>query len=190
MDSAIIYCVRHDVLEKPRTLRLTTTGLAIDASDGGTTVLPWAEIRQVRLRFFPTRVQTNRFECLVIASTFNLKFSNEFYQGIAQFDDRSADYRRFVIALCAQVAAGNPTAEFLSGRDTWVLMLEYGFLAAMALLFAWVLWITGSPLGWLIWVKLGLIAVFLPTLIQYFKRSQPARFDPRVIPEMVLPKVN
>ncbi len=189
MDAEITYQVRHDVLEKPRTLRLTATHLAIESSDGGTTALPWAEVRQVRLRFFPTRVQTNRFECLVIAATCNLKFSNEFYRGIAQFDDRSADYRRFVTALCAQ-AATNPGVEFLSGRDAWALWLEYGFLAAMALLLAWVLWITDSPLGWLIWVKLGLIVVFLPTLIQYFKRSQPARFDPRAIPETVLPTVS
>ncbi len=190
MDSEPEYRIRHDVLEKPRVLRLATTGLAIENEDGRSTVLPWAHIKQVRLRFFPTRVQTNRFECLVIASAFNLKFSNEFYRGIAQFDDCSAEYRRFVTALCPRIAAGNPTVAFLSGRDAWVLWLEYGFLAAMALLLGWILWLTGGPLSWLIWVKLGLVVVFLPTLIQYIRRNRPAPFDPRAIPEQVLPKAS
>lgn len=184
------YRIRHDVLEKPRVLRLVAAGLAIESEDGRSTVLPWADIKQVRLRFFPTRVQTNRFECLIFASAFNLKFSNEFYQGIAQFDDRSADYRRFVTALCPRIAAANPTAAFLSGREVWVLCLEYGFLAAMALLLGWILWLTGGPLSWLIWAKLGLIAVFLPTLIRYLRSNRPAAFDPHVIPEPVLPKAN
>jgi hypothetical protein len=187
MDPEPEYRSRHDVLEQARTFRLGEAGLLIADDAGPPAVLAYAEIRQVRLRFFPTRVQTNRFECLVDAPGRTLKFSNEFYRGIASFDDQSASYRKFVTALCRRVAAANPRATFLTGRDGWVLGLEWSFLLLMALLLGWILWITDSPLGWLIWVKLGLIVVFLPTLWRYFKRSRATRFDPQAIPEDVLP---
>lgn len=189
MEAQPAYAIRHDVLEPARTLRLAAEGLAIEDGDGRSTLLPYREIVRVRLRYFPTRVQTNRFECLVTTRLRDLKFSNEFYRGIARFDDRSAEYRRFVTAICQRLAAENPGIEFLTGRNTGSLVAEYGFLALMALLLGWILWITDSPLGWLIWVKLGLLVFFLPTLIRYVRRSQPARFDPQHIPERVLPQV-
>lgn len=187
MEPDIAYLSRHDVLEKARTLRLTAAGLAVEPEGGRPWVMRYADIQRIRLRFFPTRVQSNRFECLVLGRGQELKFSNEFYRGIAQFEDRSADYRAFVTALCARVAAEKPAVEFVTGRERWMLALEYGFLFLMALFLAWILWLTGGPLRWLVWVKLGIVAFFLPTLVRYFRRSGPVRFDPRAIPAAVLP---
>jgi hypothetical protein len=186
VETDITYHARHDVLEPACTFRLTVTGLSIDAG-GPVQVLPYSEISRVGLRFFPTRVQTNRFECLIDARSRTLKIGNEFYRGIASFDDRSAEYRIFVTELCRRLAAAQPDTEFFAGRAAWALALEYGFLLLMALFLGWILWLTGGTFRFLIWVKLAIVAFFLPTLVRYVKRNRPVRFDPRAIPEDVLP---
>ncbi|HEX2862602.1 MAG TPA: hypothetical protein VHN79_13225 [Lacunisphaera sp.] len=187
MDADVEYFSRHDVLEKARTIRLTGEGVSVEATGAAAFVLPYANITEVRLRFSPTRVQTNRFECLVLTRGLGLKFSNEFYEGIASFSDRSAEYREFVAALCRRVAVGNPGVRFAAGRDLGMLVLEYGFLALMMLFLGWILWLTNGPLRWVVWVKLAIVVFFLPTLLRYVRRSLPVRFDPNAIPATVLP---
>jgi hypothetical protein len=181
------YHARRDVLERERTYRLSADGLAIEEREASPRVLPYAEIHKIRLRFFPTRFQTNRFECLVYCRGQRLRITNEFYLGFARFEDRSSAYRSFVVELCQRVGAVRREAEFVTGREAWLLNLEIGLCGLMALLLGWVLWLTGGPSRTLVWVKLGIIAFFLPVLVLYVKRNRPVRFEPGAVPEQVLP---
>lgn len=199
-DSGIVdYLGRVSVMEKLRCYRIEGPTLTIipadpDPKDAAPPPLPeklWLrEVSQVRLRYFPTRVQTNRYECIVTwQNGRELKLSNEEYRGVLSFHDRSTEYRRFVRALSAAVAAENPKARFVTGRGWLPLVLEWGFLGLMIALLATVLWLVERiEFHTFVVIKIVLVLCFIPVLVQYAKKNRPRTYDPRAVPEMILPR--
>lgn len=189
------YPARTSVLDAPCVYRLTefalhlrpeTTKPSAQRPPALPETIPLRLIEAVRLRYFPTRVQENRFECLVrLRSGRQLRITNEEYRGALEFTDRSAEYRAFVRALCPAVAAANPQARFSTGRPWLPLLLEWGFLGAAFAALAGVLWLVGGTGGRL--VDLLLIVLSLPLLVRYARRCWPRTFNPHAVPDLVLP---
>lgn len=195
---AIEYPGRISVMEKLRLYRLEGPTLTIlpsdpDPTDAAPPALPekrWLrDVAQVRLRFFPTRVQPNRYECIVTwTNGREVKLSNEEYRGVLNFHDRSAEYCRFVRALSAAVAAENPRAGFVTGRTWLPMILEWSFLGAMLALLVVVLLLVGQiEFHTFVVAKIALVACFVPVLVQYARKNRPRSYDPRAVPEMILP---
>jgi len=189
MSETLSYRARLNVLEGERTYRLAPEALVIDYGDGAPPeVVRFEDISQLRLRYFPTRSQWNRFECLLtVPGRGRFKIANQRYRGVMDFEDRGPEYRAFVRELCLRVAdAGAPT-RFLTGRPMWVLLAESAFLAAMLALLGVMLVVVGGVIGALPFVRLVLLAAFLPLLWFYFRRNRPGSFDPRDVPALFLP---
>jgi hypothetical protein len=191
----ITYVTRTSAIETARTFELGADALTVHFHARSPTTSPapasevirLADIREIRLRYFPTRVQTNRYECIITSRRGRvLKLTNEYYQGIMSFRDESAAYRTFVTALAGRMNACNSTALFLRGRTTAAFILEFGFLGLMFALLALVM-LTLGPGGPLVWVKLAIVACFVPVLVRYARKNVPQPFDPRTVPADILP---
>jgi hypothetical protein len=195
----IDYPARTSVLEGPRIYRLQhdalhvmrqTTKPVAGAPPAMPLVIPFPAITRIRLRYFPTRVQRNRFECIVTTRTFGeFKITNEGYKGFLQFEDQSAGYRVFVTELCRRVAVAAPQATFVRGRALVVYLIEHAFLLGALIALGFVLWTLGGALRGLVLVKLAIIAFYLPTVVRYAWRSLPAPFDPLNVPSEILPVI-
>jgi hypothetical protein len=189
MSETLSYRARLNVLEGERTYRLAPEALVIDYGDGAPPeVLRYEDISQLRLRYFPTRSQWNRFECLLTGpGRGRFRIGSEYYRGVMHFEDRGPEYREFVRELCLRLAdAGAPT-RFLTGRPIWVLLAESAFLMSMVALLAVALILVGGVVGALPGIRLVLLAASLPLLWFYFRRNRPGSFDPRDVPALFLP---
>ena len=189
MSETLSYRARLNVLEGERTYRLAPEALVIDHGDGAPPeVVRFEDVSEVRLRYFPTRSQWNRFECLLTAPGRRwFRIGSEYYRGVMHFEDRGPEYRAFVRELCLRVAdAGAPT-RFVTGRPMWVLMAESAFLLSMVGFLAAILVLVGGVVGALPGMRIGLLMVSIPLLWLYFRRNRPGSFDPRDVPALFLP---
>ena len=146
MSAAVSYETRLTLFEKVRTLTIDDSLLRIE-EEGVTTEIPLRDVIDVRCRYQPTRVQLNRYECLVTAKGgTKLKIGNQFYQGVADFEERSEDYRKFVVALHVALATLNPDCIFHSGGSPTSYYLNGAFLISMILVLAFLLIVLGFSL--------------------------------------------
>lgn len=189
MGETLSYHARLNVLESEHTYRLAPDALVIDHGDGAPPeVVRFEDVSQVRLRYFPTRFQRNRFECvLTVPYRGQFRIGSEFCRGVMDFEDRGPEYRAFVRELCPRLADQGGGTRFLSGRPVWALIAESSFLLAMVALLAVALVLVGGLFGLLPWMRVGLLAVSLPLLWLYYRRNRPGTFAPRDIPADLLP---
>ena len=185
----ITHRVRVSVLENETVWRFGPDALEREEMAGGKTLAvryPYADIRQMRLTFAPTRFDSSRYRCEIQLRNGTLAaIVSTHYAGIGDFEDRSATYGPLVRGLVGRVAAANPACRFLAGKRPAVYWGEHIFLLLMLLLLVFVLGATyGLSLGALVLVKLGLLVAYIPLMIVYTRKNWPRAFDPAAIPKV------
>ncbi len=146
------------------------------------------EIDRMRLRYHPGRIKRNNYEAeLHMNNGVVLKLTNMHYVSFGNFKDQSEEYKAFLQALSEKARELNP--EF--GITVWSNPVTYfiylimmigmytGLVFLIFTLFAYI--------GWLVFVKIALIAFYTPTLVRYFKRNRPSAKKKFPIPEDLLP---
>jgi hypothetical protein len=186
----IDHSCRVSVLEPELIWRLRGDVLWMRAEGGGEGCpIPLSSLTGIRLVFSPTRVQTNRYRCLLYNAGGRIAtIQNEHYKGVMSFEDRTASYLELVNAVIRRTAMVNSGCKFFSG-STWlgyassvtVLVISFALLAG-------VLYLMPGGISSLVVVKLLLILVYLPVAWLWIKRNKPATFPPDAIPVDLLPK--
>jgi hypothetical protein len=173
-------------------LRLVWPWRGIRIDPGGPGRFPHADIRELRLSFDPTRFDTRRHRCDIrTADGRRAALWSTHFVSVAEFEDRAASYTQLVRALIAHVAAANPQCAFRAGKRPLIYWAEQVFLVVMAAAAVWVLALVGgSGLNEITWVKLALVAGFIPLALRYARKNRPRRFEPGAIPPDVLPDAN
>ncbi len=187
LPGATEYEARITLFDKVSIYRIDATSLRIN-SEQGEQVIPLTDIAQVRCQFFPTRVQRNRYETLLtLRSGAPIKITNQFYKGVADFEDRSTAYSGFIRALHHRLAEQNPHCVYNAGTTPAKFWLYAIFLVGILLLLIGlgiVLLFTIPPVAI---VKFIIILFYIPTCWRWFKRNKPRTYDPRDIPQDVMP---
>ncbi|MCP5535309.1 MAG: hypothetical protein H7A51_03630 [Akkermansiaceae bacterium] len=181
------YEARITLFDKVCVYRLDANSIRA-VSELGEFVYPLADIVSVRCRFFPTRVQRNRYETILTMRTGGtLKICNQFFKGVADFEDRSPAYANFVKGLHNHLATQNPRCAFHAGTTALGFWLNALFLGAVLLILIvlGIIMITAIPAVAII--KFLIILFYTPTCWCWFKRNKPRRYDPKNIPPDVLP---
>jgi hypothetical protein len=170
-------------------LRLIMPWAVRSIERGGSARFPYASIRELRLCFDPTRVDDTRHRCDVrLANRQKASFYSTHYVSVAEFEDRAATYTALVRELVARVASANPACRFRAGKRPIVYWTEHVVLLALAALLVFVLALVGGvAITDLFLVKLAVIVAFIPVMISYTRKNRPGSFDPKAIPEKVLP---
>jgi hypothetical protein len=192
----ITYIARANALEYEGTWRLTSDSLELKGGPtaGPDVVLhfPYAGMSELRLSFAPTRFDRRRYRCEVrMRSGQRVSIISTHFESVGNFEDRAATYVPFVRGLIARVAAANPACRFRSGKRPLFYLLEHAFLLAALVLLVFVIGLVGGAgLSQLVLVKLAILAFYIPVMILYTRKNWPRRFDPRNIPDNVLPNVS
>ena len=156
--------------------------------EGRTTEILFSDIVDVRCRYYPTRFQLNRFECLIqVKGGMKIKIGNQFYLGVADFEDRSPNYRKFVVALHVALAKQNPNCVFHSGVTQTSFYLTAAFLIGSMLTLAFLILFFGASLPGFAVVKLIILILMIPISIKWFYKNKPKKYRAHAIPTDVLP---
>lgn len=180
---------RVSVLEPERLWSLRGDTLWMTAEGQPEIAIPLSSVRMLRLEYAPTRFQTRRYHChLYNSGTRCGTIQNEHFVSLMTFEDRSETYRALVLALVRRLAAGGSGCRFVTGttRANW--FIQIGILAVSFLGLAAVLFLMGSAIGWLVGVKLLLLACLVPTAISWVRKNRPGRFSADDVPEALLPR--
>jgi hypothetical protein len=185
------YTQRRHAFEGERTYSIEEGVLV--CREGGRPVrsVPLAEISRVSLAYEPTRVQLGRWSCRVRGGRgagFLGILSSTHYRGLYDFEDRGAAYGAFVRALSEAVVRANPSAVFDTGPGMMAFVFNAVALGLALLLFGAVLVLVGfdEVSSWA-WFRLLLLLPFVLLCWPWFARNWPRRFDPKAVPDGLLP---
>lgn len=189
LPEAYSYHARLSALEKERTYRVRSGQFSILEEGRSPQSFPLSDFVELRLRFQPTRMQTNRFECLLkTKSGQRLKIGNEYYRGLADFEDRSASYRDWIHHLVREVGFHAPQCRMVTGcpPPLWwgyllMLVAVFGVLIALIVVFAMAVPVVALA-------KVVFIIVMTPLAINWFRLNRERSFNATEAPEKVLPK--
>jgi hypothetical protein len=190
MESAV-YSRRSSVLDKGEwTWTLDEAGIRESNPRGDRSLIRWEDVAQVRLAFAPTEYKPWRHLLeLKLRSGGALTIDNAHFRGVADFEDRSAAYRRFVEAVMGQLRLRRPNVKVRIGSSPSAYWLQMGFVAAaLALAGGLLMTLQGPDIPGIVWIKLAIIAVGMPVLfVQWARSSYPRSGDIDSIPASALP---
>jgi hypothetical protein len=170
----------------PRVWRVEDGQLVV--SEGGKDrVIPFADVTGLALKFDPTRVARNRHTVrLRTRNTKSVETSNMSYRGIADFEDKSEDYRRMILVLTERLAKSGARFPVTTG-SSWLGWTASIVLAAFIALIVLITFAIGGPVVML--VKAGLLLLYTPKLWRWIKRNKPRSFALDAVPLTALPGV-
>ncbi len=185
------YTCRRNVFEAASTYIIDDGALICREEDRPARVLPLGEVVGVRLAFEPSRAQAGLWTCRVFSrSGVWAALHSSHFRSFNDFEDRWPAYRSFVTQLSASVAAANPRARFDTGPGVMVFVFNTVALAlGLFLLGAVLLLVTDDVSGWA-WTRLLLLLPIVGLVWPWYSSNWPRQYDPRAIPEALLPKVD
>jgi len=169
------YSKRENAFEKGEHVwRVEDDCLVWTRPGGDSLTLLWKDVGAVRAAFAPTRWKTWRhvFE-LTTRKGARLLIDNAHFKSVGDFEDRSPSFIPFVIACIDRVVALAPDARASVGAGPLGDFGQLAFMLGMMALLAFVLVALPTPLGWLVIVKMALIAFMLPAAAVWAVRSRP-----------------
>jgi hypothetical protein len=189
----VSYSKRSNLFQKAEwTWRVGDGGLHVRDCHGAAYVVPWTEVTKVRLAYAPTRFKMWRHMIeLKFRDRTNMVIDNVHFAGIANFENRSDTYTPFVRAMIEQIAAKAPDARCSLGAQVVGYWLAMAFLAAVfTVLVALLLAIPIDGVPGVAWIKLGIIAFFIPALIGWAVKARPRGAKITEIPESAYPRIS
>lgn len=185
---AFSYLARLSALELERTYQIRAGQFSILSAGQADQSFPLSDFAELRLRFQPTRVQTNRYECLLKRKNGQrIKIANELYRGFADFSDCSNSYKNWVHHLVREVGYHAPDCRMVTGCPTpvwWgyllMLLAVYGFLVILVVVFAMAIPAVAIT-------KVIFMIVMTPLAYRWFCKNREQQFNAAEIPKEVLP---
>jgi hypothetical protein len=167
------YVVRANALETERRWQLHDGALRWDSAHGPQQ-FAFDKITAIRLEYAPTRANAAQYLCHVsIATGWTETIASTHYAGVMSFEDRAADYRRFVTALIERVVAANPCCAIRCGASATQYLGNSALLLVSLMLVGFLLLVIGMPLTVIGVAMLTITATYVPSLLRWFKSNRP-----------------
>jgi hypothetical protein len=181
------YTYRLNALEKETTLTLDGDVMRVER-EGRLEQFPLRDVTEVRLSYNPSRADRQRYDCRVtIRGGGRLTIRSTTYKGIGDFGNQGEAYGEFVRALHERLATIDGIG-FKKGDSAFRYYGSLGCFGSSILMLFLVLLMTGLLfIPWIAVAKLLVLIFFLPWLYKYAKLNRPGTYDPRVIPDEILP---
>ena len=185
-----IYRQRRNLFEKTEwEWEALTEGLRVRDQDAHDVLIPWREIRAVRVAYGPTRFKPWRHLLeMTLADRSKLTVDNVHFRSVANFENRSSTYTPLALAVIENLKQANPDVPVRAGAATAGYWLSVAFISVVFIALALIFMaapIAGVP--GVAWVKLTIIAFFIPTLGAWFVRARPRAVSLHAIPADSLP---
>ena len=172
----ITYNNRISALTKEKTYQLTDIGLG---DEGG--MWKFDDINRVELKFTPTKHYGGIYQCIVHSHFGKAIISNRKYLSPANFSYQNEEFNGFIRALHEKLA----NVEGIEFRRGLSKSSFYTQLVAMLIIMPLVISVM-LAFGQLIIAGLMLLIVLI-RLVPFFKKNKPGNYDPRNIPDRLLP---
>lgn len=182
------YTYRPSLLGAPWSFRLTPAGLAWEAGRRSGLV-PYREVRRVRLSFKPVSMQTRRYQTEIWAEGApKLSIVSSSWKSMVEQERLEKPYAAFVAELHRRLAEADAPVSYEQGSNPiryWPgLAVFSGISLGLAYLIVRAL-LTDGP------AAAAFIAAFLALFIwhsgNYFRRNWPGTYRPDALPELLLP---
>ena len=187
------HAVRRSMLEKAECVwRIDPDALVTRDHRGVETRDRWGDVTAIRIASAPTRYQMWR-HILLLTFKGGIKrlVQNSHFVGIGNFENRAATYAPFVREALRQVQKQAPNATARIGAGPifyWSTVIILGLLfAGLAALLMFIPFDELGNASPTIWVKIGILAVLLPVLFMWARKSYPRVVPLAQFPESALP---
>lgn len=182
------YSFTPGALRPPTTISVRPEGLSV-VTGAVSRRVPWAEIRTIQLAFDPTRFDRQRFECrLFPRAGAPIGILSTSYLGPGRFQLQAAEYRQIVEEIHECLRAQGKDVAFAAGTTSLRYGINIAILFTVLGLLVPALVIAGTAfLGPLVILQLIAMAVGLWWAGKWFLANRPSTYDPRAIPEGLLP---
>jgi hypothetical protein len=182
------YSYRPSLLGAPWAFRLTAAGLAWEAGRKSGLV-PYGDIRRVRLSFKPISMQTQRYMMEIWAErTVKLVIVSSSWKSMVEQERLDQSYADFVRDLHRRIASAGAPVVMEQGSASWrywpglaifsAVALGIAFLVLRALLISE--WAGAAFIG-------AFLALFLWYGVNYFRRNRPGFYRADQLPALLLP---
>jgi hypothetical protein len=173
MEEPLVYEKINDAFdETPAGWRLEDGQLVVFGS-GFEQAVPFDRIARLRFKHAPIKLRLNRsIVMLTTKGRYRSEIDNYSFAGLGDFEDKSLQWLAVVLALMRRLREGGHEVE-VTGGASWP-----GWIAALAVTIAATALILATFFAggvWLILIKVALIAVYLPMMIGWLRRSRPVR---------------
>ena len=155
---------------------------------GGKGGIRFSEIKLVRLRFQPTRVERRRFALVIQIPGETCQITNIHYRGVMDFEERSDDFTRFVEVFHEYLVVANPDVIYRSGSTipSYIFNVVISIFVLLVILGVGLIAVF-SGIIWLVAIKIALVIFYLPTLYKVLVKNKPMTYDPLNIPDHIKP---
>lgn len=181
------YSHRLNVLKPTVIWSVEADGLHWTDDKGGKGYIPPQEIKQVRLKFEPTRIAPKRVG-LHFMTPLHLAVSNSHYVSVGNFEHKPDEFREFVLAFHNMFPANTKTV-FNKGSTIagWIFNIVVSlFVVAMLLLLAPMISLMGIGSGGTNIFRIIMILLFLPLLYKLIVKNKPSSYQANNIPMELL----
>lgn len=149
--------------------------------------MPLMDITEIRVRFDPTRFDTNRYRCdLKGSGGANATLFSTSAQAPMVFRDQAASFSPFISALVERTQRVRPQVRIGAGLSGAAFVLEHGAVLLAVVALVSVLDLAGVPALGSVWVKGLVVAGSIGPLLLYSWRNRPRDLslplDPNVAP--------
>jgi hypothetical protein len=187
-DEGLVYHYRPRMIGSGFSFRLGAHSLEWNMS-GLPGQVPYPMIAMVRLGFRPSNFGNRRFIAEVWPGKgAKLEIASASYKSMVSMEDLGPEYRAFITELHRRIAASGSNCCFEAGFAAWRWWPMVGVAVATAIALVYVGATTllrgDTGAGLLVAGFMGLFAWQMWPLIS---RNRPMRYDPRQIPDQVLP---
>ena len=187
--SDLVYTYRPSLLGAPWSFRLTSAGIAWEAGRKSGLV-PYRDVRRVRLSFKPISMQTQRYMTELWADRApRLDIVSSSWKSMVEQERLDKSYAAFVAELHRRLAGAQTSAVFEQGGNplTYWPGLAIFVAVALGILVLIVRAVQSDALA-----GAAFVAVFLGFFLwhgaNYFRRNRPGVYAPDALPDLLVPK--
>lgn len=187
-EDGFVYAFRPRLIGSGHVFRLSEHSLEWNVSGmSGRAAYPM--IKAVRIGYRPSNFGGSRYVAeLWPRNGARIEIASTSYRSMVAMDDQSPAFNAFMRELHRRIADSGADCSFAAGFAAWRWwpMAAVGVLTALALVYVSIHTIAGGDLasGALV---LGFIVLFTWQLLPLILRNRPRTYDPRNIPDDVLP---
>lgn len=186
---AITYEFRSDVLAKE--ILYSIDGNQLTSSVDGVIIhkMDLSKIVQVRMKYAPTRYVKNKFVMEVKdLSGQNISISNAHYVSLGNFENRSNDYKEFVLQFHKNLGEVNKICKCVGGvvQSSYTVNI-FSLIFVVIILIMALLIMIATGLYFIVIMHLIFIIYYLPASLRFIKVNKPKIYFPNSIPNNLLP---
>lgn len=182
------YTHRPSLLGAPFTFRLTATGLAYEAGRRSG-VVPFRDIRRIRLSFKPASMQSKRYVTEIWADGApKLQVVSSTWKSMMEQLRQDKEYSAFLTALHGRLAAAGGATHYERGSPPLLYWPGVALFAAVALTLAAlaVRGLQGGAMAGAAFVA-AFLALFLWQGGNFFRLNKPGVYRPDALPKDLVP---